>query len=202
MRGMLLIIALCLRGVSYAQQADSSKQGLADLLIEYLAMKYPDADTDGDLLYVAVQRQRLFHLRARRVIAEYVISTSANGLGTLRDSERTPEGLHRVVRRIGEGVPPGGVFRERVFTGEYAREDEVDADLITARILWLGGLEPLVNQGGEVDTRDRGIYIHGTPDTAGLGTPSSHGCIRMCDADVIHLFDRVPVNTLVVVLDN
>jgi L,D-transpeptidase YbiS len=30
-----------------------------------------------------------------------------------------------------------------------------------------------------VDTLRRFIYIHGTPDEAKLGTPVSHGCIRM-----------------------
>jgi hypothetical protein len=202
MRSRLLFILLWSTSGLCAQGIDSSRQGLADMLAEYLSVRYPGTDTDGDLLYVAVRRQRLFHLRGGRVIGAYVVSTSAQGLGAQRDSEQTPEGLHRVVRRIGEGVPPGGVFRERVFSGEFAGDGEADTDLITSRILWLDGLEPQVNLGGNVDSRTRGIYIHGTPETAGLGTPSSHGCIRMSDEDVIRLFDRVPLNALVVILDN
>lgn len=201
MRGSLLILLIPLR---LAAQTDSltHKQGLADMLLEYMAMQYPAEDLDGDVLYVSVHRQTLFHLRAGRIIAQYVISTSAMGLGAERGSGRTPEGLHHIAQRIGQGVPPGGVFRDRVFAGERASGSVSEGDLITARILWLDGMEPEVNNGGSVDSRTRGIYIHGTPDEASLGRPSSHGCIRMSDADVIALFDQVPVGAPVVILDN
>ena len=43
----------------------------------------------------------------------------------------------------------------------------------------------------------RYIYIHGTPDTASIGRPASHGCVRMTNADVMDLFDRVEVGTIV-----
>jgi len=44
-----------------------------------------------------------------------------------------------------------------------------------------------------------GIYdgagIHGTTETASLGTAASHGCIRMSIPEVIELYDKVPVGT-------
>ena len=44
-----------------------------------------------------------------------------------------------------------------------------------------------------------GIYngagIHGTTDTASLGSAASHGCVRMAIPDVIDLYDRVDVGT-------
>jgi lipoprotein-anchoring transpeptidase ErfK/SrfK len=44
-----------------------------------------------------------------------------------------------------------------------------------------------------------GIYdgagIHGTDDTASLGSAASHGCVRMAVPDVIELYDQVPVGT-------
>jgi lipoprotein-anchoring transpeptidase ErfK/SrfK len=70
-------------------------------------------------------------------------------------------------------------------------------DWILTRILWLTGLEPGLNRGGRVDTLRRFIYIHGCADTAPLGVPCSHGCIRMRSADLIALFDLTPVGTLV-----
>ena len=133
--------------------------------------------------------------------AEYVISTARNGLGEQRSSNRTPQGLHRVVRKFGAGVPPFGVFKARQYTGRVARAGD-PGDLITSRILWLGGLEPGMNAGGHVDSMERTIYIHGTADEASLGTPSSHGCVRMFNADILDLFDQVPVGSLVVILDN
>ncbi len=64
-------------------------------------------------------------------------------------------------------------------------------DWILTRVLWLRGLERGRNRLGDVDSMRRYIYIHGTPHEAALGTPASHGCIRMRSADVIELFDLV-----------
>lgn len=50
---------------------------------------------------------------------------------------------------------------------------------------------------GEVDTLFR---IHGTRDPESIGRAVSSGCIRMLNADIIELFDSVPLGTKVVVL--
>ncbi len=68
-------------------------------------------------------------------------------------------------------------------------------DWILSRILWLSGLEVGKNRLGQVDTMQRYIYIHGTPDREPMGAPHSHGCIRMRNADVVQLFDQVTVGT-------
>jgi hypothetical protein len=185
-----------------AQDGIHVKQGLADMLLEYLEARYAGEDLDGDLLYVSVWRQHMYHVRGRRLMDEYVISTAGAGLGSELDSHRTPLGLHQVEDKIGAGVPLGGVLSERRFTGEVVFGPHPGEDLITSRILWLGGLEPGINQGGLVDSHDRAIYIHGTADEASLGRPSSMGCIRMRNTDVIELFDRLPIGALVVILDN
>jgi hypothetical protein len=178
------------------------KQALADFLLEWMEARYPGAPVEGTVLYVSVHSQRLFLVSGGEMRAEYIISTARNGLGARMDSQRTPVGLHRVVRKFGADVPAYGVFEQRRFTGNLARPGTAGVDLITSRILWLDGLEPGVNEGGTVDSMQRGIYIHGTADEASLGTPSSHGCIRMQNRDVIELFGRVPVGALVVILDN
>ena len=61
-----------------------------------------------------------------------------------------------------------------------------DEDHILTRILWLGGLDP-----ENANTHDRYIYIHGTNQEELIGRPASHGCIRMCNPDMIALFDAV-----------
>ena len=130
---------------------------------------------------------------------EYRVSTAANGGGEENGSECTPRGEHRISDKIGDGCAPGTVFVGRVPTGEtwtpelaarYPRRD-----WILTRILWLDGLEPGFNAGGDCDTHSRYIYIHGTPESTVLGAPGSHGCIRMANADVIELFDQVEVGT-------
>ena len=40
-----------------------------------------------------------------------------------------------------------------------------------------------------------GIRIHGTNNIASVGTPASHGCMRMVRHDVEDLYPRVPVGT-------
>ena len=183
--------------------AQPQKQGLADLLLEYMDVRYPGLDVDGDVLYVSVRSQRMYHVRGRMIQQEYIISTSSKGLGQVQDSYRTPTGLHYVRERIGEGLPPWSVIKERVCTGELADScRDTAADLITSRILWLSGMESGLNKGGQVDSYDRWIYIHGTADECSLGDPSSHGCIRMRNRDVIALFDKIPVGALVVIYDN
>jgi lipoprotein-anchoring transpeptidase ErfK/SrfK len=76
-----------------------------------------------------------------------------------------------------------------------------ERDWILTRILWLTGLEPGRNRGGECDTLRRFIYIHGCPDTAPLGVPLSHGCIRMHNQDLLALFEEVMVGDRVLIAD-
>lgn len=193
--------AAAAQGDELAMAAPARKQVLADFLLEWMQARYPAASTEGHVLYVSVRSQRMYFVEHGRMKAEYVISTARNGLGETWNSERTPQGLHRVVHKYGGGVPAFGIFKARQYTGQVAAPGAHD-DLVTSRILWLGGLEPGVNAGGNVDSMERSIYIHGTADEASLGTPSSHGCIRMRNRDVIALYDHIPTGTLVVILDN
>ena len=123
-------------------------------------------------------------------------STSRFGIGQVEGSNCTPLGLHRIAEKIGAGEPAGTVFKGRKIVGHTSQPEFADAK-ITTRILWLDGLEPGFNRGGNVDSHARYIYIHGTADQKSLGRPASHGCIHLADADLIPLFDLLPVDTLV-----
>ncbi len=130
----------------------------------------------------------------------WTISTGKNGFGNQENSGRTPTGLHHICALIGDNAPIGTIFSGRQPTGQIIIEsDNPNDDFITTRILWLAGLEPGINQGAGVDTHARYIYIHGTPHTARLGEPVSAGCIRMESVHVIELFQRVKLETLVVI---
>jgi L,D-transpeptidase YbiS len=115
------------------------------------------------------------------------VSTAAAGTGNTPGSNRTPTGLHRVCDRIGDGAPQGAEFSSRLPTGRVIQPgaDGRADDLILTRILWLDGLQPGVNE----HSRARFIYLHGTNREDLLGTPASHGCVRMANADILHLFD-------------
>ncbi len=135
------------------------------------------------------------------LLIEYIVSSAKNGVGEMKDSYCTPRGKHIIRAKIGRGAPPGAVFVGRrptreMFTPEM-RTTGPHRDWILTRILWLSGCELGFNRLGEVDTMCRYIYIHGTPDDVNMGQPGSRGCIRMKNRDVIELFDRVDVGTLV-----
>ena len=139
------------------------------------------------------------------LLKRYRISSAKNGVGEQNGSYCTPRGKHIVRAKIGAGQPVNTVFVERrptgeVFSAELARGSP-QRDWILTRILWLSGCEPGRNRLGRVDTMRRAIYIHGSPDTAEMGKPGSHGCIRMRNQDIVELFDLVPIRTPVEILE-
>jgi len=89
-------------------------------------------------------------------------------------------------------------------TGEYSIANKaVDPTWSVPDSDWAGDLAGKLVPGGAADNplkaRWLGIYdgagIHGTDDTASLGSAASHGCVRMAVSDVIELYDQVPVGT-------
>ena len=141
-------------------------------------------------------RQILVILRDGEVVKSYRVSTARAGIGAAEGSGRTPPGRHRIARLFGHMAEPGQVFvSRRAVKGHVipvtAWCSGGEKDYVLTRILWLEGLEPGLNKGPGIDSHDRYIYIHGTNQEQLLGTPASHGCIRMSNADVIELFDFV-----------
>lgn len=137
------------------------------------------------------------------VKANYSISTAANGAGCDKNSGCTPLGAHNIRAKIGAGAPPNTVFAGRRPTGEICTPELMaqfpERDWILTRILWLSGTEIGKNRLGNVDSMQRYIYIHGTPDSEPMGEPRSHGCVRMRNADVMALFELVKVGTRVLI---
>lgn len=148
-------------------------------------------------LLVSVARQMLTVFDEHgQMLGAYPVSTAKAGVGEVSGSYQTPRGRHRIRAKIGDGQPENAVFVGRRPTGEIwtpeLSEQFPGRDWILTRILWLSGSEPGRNRLGCVDTMRRYVYIHGSPDTAQMGIPGSHGCIRMRNADIVDLFDRVP----------
>ncbi|MBT8118287.1 MAG: L,D-transpeptidase [Gammaproteobacteria bacterium] len=137
------------------------------------------------------------------LIHQYPVSTSKYGTGNQNGSEQTPLGLHRIKDKLGGAMPVNEVFIGRVPHGNLdeciERGVDLPDDVIMSRIMWLEGMEPGRNKGGYVDTYQRYIYIHGTNHEADIGRPSSIGCIRMCNQDIVELFRLVDVGTEVLI---
>lgn len=189
---IILILILGINNSLYAQK-DIINQA------EKYISKYFD-----ELIFVSIHNQKLYHIKNKKIINIFVISSSKYGTGNIKDSNKTPLGLHKVKEKHGKETPINGKMIGRIFYGEistiYKDTTKSTTDDITSRILWLEGIEIGKNKGDNIDSFRRHIYIHGTSEEGRLGTPASHGCIRMKNKDVIDLYKMVEVGTLVLIL--
>lgn len=144
-------------------------------------------------IHISIRDQQLTLKEDETPIRTYPVSTSRFGVGTEPGSLKTPTGRFRVAEKIGGDMPSGTVFQSRV---PLKPDDPLPPteDLVMSRILWLDGLEE-----HNANTRDRFIYIHGTKHENKIGTPDSHGCVRMRNADVVELFTLVDEGTHVLI---
>jgi L,D-transpeptidase YbiS len=154
-------------------------------------------------IVVRISEQSLCLMNGSQLIKKYRVNTAKNGLGEQHGSECTPRGKHIIRAKVGDGAPLHSVFVGRRLTGEIFNAELAKIypkrDWILTRILWLSGVEKGINRQGDVDTMRRFIYIHGAPDDLVNMEPSSHGCVRMRNLDVLDLFERVPIYTPVLI---
>jgi len=158
---------------------------------------------EADTLWIEINvtLQELWLKRGEEILLHAPVSTATNGVGEQSGSEQTPRGWHEIRAKIGGDQPESSVFIGRRPTGEICTPElyqaQPERDWVLSRILWLSGLEVGKNRLGKVDTMRRYIYLHGTPDSVELGKPGSHGCVRMRNADIVELFDRIETGTKV-----
>ena len=152
---------------------------------------------------VDISEQRLYLIENSLIKASYPISTSKYGEGSIENSFKTPLGEHSIKEMIGEEAEINTIFTSRINTKRSAtiidQFEDTDNDYVTSRIMWLDGEEDGFNKGGNVDSYQRYIYIHGTHEEGLIGTKASHGCIRMFNYDVIELFNLVNIGTKVLI---
>ena len=158
----------------------------------------------SELLFVSIKNQKMYHIKEGAIVKKYIISSSEYGTGSEAGSNKTPLGLHKVKEKYGDETPINGRMIGRVFYGQiatlYNDKTKSKTDDVTSRIFWLEGLENGKNKGEGIDSYKRYIYIHGTSEEGRLGTPASHGCIRMKNNEVIDLYKTIAIGTLVLIL--
>ena len=199
---ILIIIFSTFCRISFCQNNDEIKS----ILKENITKLKSSYDLNSKLfLIVYPPLQKMYLIKDYDIIDTYNISTSKYGIGCKANSNKTPYGTHIIKEKIGQGATLGTIFKQRKNTGEIAviYKDKTDSELdyVTTRIMWLDGMNKGVNKGGNVDSYSRYIYIHGTPEEGLIGVPSSHGCIRMNNKEVIELFDRLDLNTIVHIIN-
>ena len=150
---------------------------------------------------IDISEQRLYLYEGSTLIKSYPVYSSYFGEGEIENSYKTPLGKHAVEQMIGQNNPKNTIYVNRESYSQIADiiSEAVDneEDFITSRVMWLTGLEPGFNQGGNRDSFNRFIYIHGTHEEGLIGKKASHGCIRMLNHDVIELFDLLDKGTKV-----
>ena len=152
-------------------------------------------DTQHQVI-ISTREQKMAVLDHGSLLALYPVSTSKFGLSDRPGSYGTPLGKLEIAEKIGDGAPPGTVFKDRHRTGEIVGVDSPGRDPIVTRILWLRGREA---QNQNAFRRD--IYIHGTPEERNIGRPMSYGCIRMRSRDIINLYEVVGPGAEVTIVD-
>jgi lipoprotein-anchoring transpeptidase ErfK/SrfK len=153
-------------------------------------------DTQHQVI-ISTREQKMAVLDNGALLAMYPVSTSKFGLSDRPGSYGTPLGKLEIAEKIGDGAPPGAVFKDRHRTGEIVAVDSPGRDPIVTRILWLSGREA---QNANAFRRD--IYIHGTPEERNIGRPVSYGCIRMRSRDVINLYEIIGRGAEVTIVDS
>ena len=165
-----------------------------------LEQKWQEHVGAGLAVWVSVDQQMLYLLEGLKPVWQARCATAAAGTGFEEGSLKTPLGWHRVAEKTGENAPWGQVFESLKPAKIWQPGETAAEDLVLTRVLVLEGLEPGKNKGrnasgANVDSRERGIYIHGTNAEERIGTPSSHGCVRLLNDDVITAFSKIPQGT-------
>ena len=139
------------------------------------------------MITINVDKQILIH--SKKI---YPISTAKKGVGEIYGSNCTPRGKFIISEKIGANLELGSVLVGRKYTGEIystgLSKIYPNRDWILSRIIWLDGVEEF-----NKNTKNRLIYIHGSPDEIPMGVPGSKGCIRMRNVDVIELFEQIMI---------
>lgn len=189
---------------SYYSQ-NTKAEIISELIVDFISSKYSKEKLDN-FIYIGIKRQKLYFFEANIISKIYKVSTSLKGAGNEMSSYKTPLGLHFIYEKIGNNAPIGTLFINKKNTNKIVEIDSLtlnqNKDEITTRLMSLMGKELNINKGGRVDTFKRGIYIHGTSNEKSIGKPSSHGCIRMKNNDIIELFNSVDKQIPVFLFNN
>lgn len=193
----VLILLLCsIAQVTLAKGSEEKEKKAKDVVNQHF-----NTLNTGKLIFVDVNTQLMHVMLDNEILQSFTISSSKYGEGEVPNSMKTPLGIHFVGKKVGGGAKLNTIFKSRSNTGRQAvpnTEKYRDKDLITTRILWLEGGEERNSLGAKSSMR-RYIYIHGTPDEDLLGSPASHGCIRMRNIDVYALYEFADEGTPVII---
>lgn len=143
-------------------------------------------DGENQKLYLTSNNKNDF-----KVHKTYNISTAKIGFGFKAQSCKTPTGIFQINKMYGDNLELGTIFSSKqninvVAKILYKKPVKYHSTYMTSRLICLDGLDE-----DNKNTSSRCIYIHGTNKEYTIGTPNSHGCIRMKNSDIIELYNLI-----------
>jgi L,D-transpeptidase ErfK/SrfK len=148
----------------------------ADRILVPIRKILPPGPRKGLVINLAEMRIFYYHPDGKQV--------SSYPIGIGQDGWSTPIGTNKIIRKRKDPswTPPASI------RANYESNGKTLPAVIPA-----GPTNPLGPYA--LTTGFENIVIHGTPWPRGVGVRSSHGCIRMKNADVTELYQMVEVNT-------
>lgn len=111
----------------------------------------------------------------------------------LRTGERVPLANGRTLAFHGDTVGvefPGGRYEPVELGDEIIADSTIYIPPVDSRYRRIRG-----ELGAYKLEIGNGFLLHGTPDESVIGTPVTHGCLRLREGDIDYLFHRVPIGT-------
>jgi L,D-transpeptidase YbiS len=145
----------------------------------------------GVYVVVDTARNRLYLKRGEKTLYTAIASTGSGArLIDPRDPSRgwrfdTPRGVFTITGKLSNPVwiKPDWAFLEEGQPVPTELADRLESDTLGQYALGFGD----------------GYFIHGTLYTRLLGTNVTHGCIRLGDEDLHHVFHAVPIGATVII---
>jgi lipoprotein-anchoring transpeptidase ErfK/SrfK len=197
--GMALAASLVGTAAAQAFSDNWTDRGSAAFGQAVRQAEQPTTSPDGDDLPAALRRQLVFY-PSNQPAGTIIIDTAHTvlyltlgrgkalryGIGVGRKGF-TWSGVEKISRKAAwpDWIPPAEMIARQPYLPRWVGGGP--GNPLGARALYLGNTD---------------YRIHGTNNPASIGTQVSSGCIRMRNADVIDLYDRVAVGTKVIVLPN
>ena len=89
--------------------AKNPQENIIKIAKDYIATDF------NELIFVSIEKQKLFHIKNNKIINTFIISTSKYGTGSKENSNKTPLGLHKIEEKHGENVPINGKMIGRIY---------------------------------------------------------------------------------------
>ena len=143
---------------------------------------YPTSERPGTLV-VSTSERYLYLVRENGMAVRYGVGIGREGF--------TWSGRGRIGRKAQWPVwtPPPEMIKRQPELEEFRNGQQPGlTNPLGARAMY-------IYDGGS----DTGYRLHGTSETWSIGDAVSSGCVRLLNQDVIDLYGRVPVDTIVVV---